>query len=927
MSFSIRTDGIMDPDGKYNNPLTDKPYNKQYYHQANKLKNGSLDGWRRFQTWKDRIEILTKIHNKNILLVILPPGTGKTVIIPKLLLHYFNYKKKIICTTPKQETTSSAGLYAAICLDVPIFTVDDKGNKILPEVDTGSRIVGYKYKGAKNNYSDKTTKLLFTTDGSLKQTILSSPDPTMPEYGGVIIDEAHERSINIDVVIALLLDIIKHRPDFKVIIMSATIDEVVFTDYFKRIGLGSAYSIYEVKDTPPLYKRPIIPVLKPIAQGNIIKEVEKKIDEIILDPSLPLGDILAFVTSDAETKKLVNIINKNNSNGKYPVNNKPYPIAFSAASTDSDKQIAKKKDALKLIPPSQSAPYGYNRKVIIGTNAVESSITFEDDLVYVIETGLSYEKKYNADLYCFDTGKMNISQGSVKQRCGRTGRTCAGTCYQLYTTNEYNNFKEFTSPKILVEDFTKELLAIICLKQNNNVSNAFLFIETMIQPISDYKIFLNRAYYNILNMNLIDTPGNILPLGRICNSFNSFDIKIAKMCIGGYYLGCLQYSIILGAILTVLMSVDDIFQKPLNIDDDPRVEAQFNERVKQQKNDKGDHITLLTIYMKWLNAPEEHRFDYAKDYHLNFNNLTNITRTSTELEAEINKLSYDMTKLDLYSINMNKNNNGYRGGGKKQHKNTQKLHTHLSKQDITDFLSVFDISDDNTLHNSLLQTSTTYIDNDLDNLDNLDEYLDINTQHNTNASSTSRIGSSKSSSSKSSRTSKSKSKNKSKLLIKKLPVKQTKHNQKHKQKQNQKHKNKKTKTGGAHLNQDNHINKYNNIIDIITFKDAPYRTLIQPTLIYDKLLSSLFFGFSNNIACYTGNNKQYYVKYSPKLSSISKSIYDLSNILPPIVIYNEFTCTQLQGRKPEYKLNIVSEVKLEHITLFLDLHKLDKNKT
>ena len=86
--------------------------------------------------------------------------------------------------------------------------------------------------------------------------------------------------------------------------------------------------------------------------------------------------------------------------------------------------------------------------------------------------------------------------------------------------------------------------------------------------------------------------------------------------------------------------------------------------------------------MKWLNAPEEHRFDYAKDYHLNFNNLTNITRTSTELEAEINKLSSNMTKLDLYSINMNKNNNGYRGGGKKQHKNTQKLHTHLSKQDM-----------------------------------------------------------------------------------------------------------------------------------------------------------------------------------------------------------------------------------------------------
>ena len=99
MTFQIRPDGIMDPFGKYLNPLTGTPYTPQYYFHANKLKdNGKLDGWTKFKPWVDRLEILRKIHNNNIILVKIPPGTGKTVIIPKLLLHYFGYQKKIICT-------------------------------------------------------------------------------------------------------------------------------------------------------------------------------------------------------------------------------------------------------------------------------------------------------------------------------------------------------------------------------------------------------------------------------------------------------------------------------------------------------------------------------------------------------------------------------------------------------------------------------------------------------------------------------------------------------------------------------------------------------------------------------------------------------------------------------------------------------------
>ena len=398
MSSFIRPDGIMDPEGKYLNPLTQQPYSKQYFHWSIRKKpDGTPDGWIKFDPWKDRMEIFRKIHKYNILLTIIPPGTGKTVIIPKLLLHYFGYERKIICTTPKQTTTSEAGIYAAKCLDVPIFEVNETGtdipnpnakNKEMPFYDTGNRIIGYNYGGLRSTYSSPNTKLLFCTDGILKNMLLQNAgDPNLSNYGGVIIDEAHERSVNIDIVIALLLDIIKRRADFKVIIMSATIDKKFFTDYFKRIGLGEVYSIYESPGTKAPFERIEKKEIKPIDQQHFIDIIYKKIHSIILNPELPIGDILAFVTSDPETKKLQNKLNNNLKD--FADNNKPYVIAFSAQINESEKAIATKKNALQLyVKPNVAAPLGYNRKVIIGTNAVESSVTFGDDMKYVIESGL-----------------------------------------------------------------------------------------------------------------------------------------------------------------------------------------------------------------------------------------------------------------------------------------------------------------------------------------------------------------------------------------------------------------------------------------------------------------------------------------------------------------------------------------------------------
>ena len=155
-SISSRKDGIFDPQGKYPNPLTGQPYTNQYFSHSL-----GINGWAELAVWKSSIEIIKKIHNHSILLLQLPTGVGKTVIIPKLLLHYFNYSNKVLVTTPRQTTTANAGLYASKCLDVPLYYVDDNGIDILNnEIKdknearniTGIKIVGYKYQGKGNRY-------------------------------------------------------------------------------------------------------------------------------------------------------------------------------------------------------------------------------------------------------------------------------------------------------------------------------------------------------------------------------------------------------------------------------------------------------------------------------------------------------------------------------------------------------------------------------------------------------------------------------------------------------------------------------------------------------------------------------------------------------------------------------------------------------
>lgn len=1014
MSFSIRADGIMDPEGRYPNPLTGQPYSAGYLHLANKKKaNGDPDGWTKFDTWRDRIDIIKKIHKYSILLVKVPPGTGKTVIVPKLLLHYFGYQRPIICTGPKQETVKLAAEFASRCLDVPLYYMDDKGGFMEnPNItrgenrtDTGMRIVGYSH-GNDKTKANKNTLLLFTTDGTVKGKIQGG-DENLSGYGGIVVDEIHERSVSIDIVIAMLMNIVKMRPDFKVIFVSATMDLDLFEEYLKRINLSNAYTIYSLPESKPPYERKVITDNKRMDTQKIVDVVYNKINEIINNPQLPAGDILAFVTSEPETGKIKRKIELNMRN--YPINNKPYPLAITAKTHNDEKKLAT--DAkLETFKPTQDAPQGFSRKVIIGTNLVESSVTFNTDITYVVETGLSYEKIYDAEKYCYVTGRNYVSKASIDQRCGRTGRTCNGYCYQLYTPMQFKDFEEFTAPKILQEDVTKDFLSIISLPTNGNLQKGLEYLSSMIEPPKHYQNSIKRAYSNLLHMDIINAAGDITLLGRLLSqAFSKVDLKIGKMIIGSFFLQCHDLAIPLAAILQKVQSFDEIFMKPPGMDEDQQLQRQYEDNIRRLKDDRGDHITLLKLYYFWVNDDDPGTF--ARNYGLDMRVLSGIQKVEEELMKEVEKIVPWLTSLNLF--NMPNIVPGVQYGGNLQYQPVKDIREFRGYK--FDGETLYEDYDNETIPtpasalNLHLQTGGNY-DKDYSSDDSSDDDEELTKMAKMPSSDEidALIGGADMEARKNAGLFVETSPQQKRALLRELsrnhatsntPIIQNNHGISNLFNNANRHgggdsndnarlsrntpnttpQRKTRKTRKQHYNNTSTANSYREsgkkarktlishlafespiqlaylaqwgsgakedvkvdakakeqemmkkvdrnrkIMDIITLKGLPQKTLVIPTDAVDRLYAALYFGFSNNIAAYTGSGKKYHVKFSPEKASISKSVFDYNNQTPDWVIYHEFTLTRTAGRPDESKLNIVSALRPQDFLTFLDINDIKK---
>ena len=671
MSLKLRPDGILDPEGRYPNPFTGQPYSPNYKKEAIKMVEGKNKGWSGLKTYIDRFDILRRIHQYQFTLLIATTGVGKTVIVPKLLSHYFGYEKAIICTTPRQATTLDAANWSATLADVPFIWKDP----ITGETKNRKKdfYIGMRY-GAEKEKDDKATKILFATDGTIK-SIMMRTNPNLDGYYGILIDEAHERSVNIDVLIGLIVDLCKRRPEFRVILMSATVNEEVFIQYFNRLGMGNKFNLYMPEGVKTTFNLETLYSPKSVTTTKVVEEVMNKIDALLsdaaeMDKLLGPGnvsdtgaryfkygrDILGFVTSEAECMKIKQALDRNWTAGKYKYH--PYTIVLTRNTDKWLAEIAKEADGLSRIPKDGQK---YDLKVIISTPVAESSTTFGEPIAWVIDGGLANFVWYDAVNYGTRQFKDITAQANIKQRCGRTGRNNDGICYKVYSEKQWEALAGFPDPEIMHSDITEQLLSLILLPHIGDINKLLEFVGNMVEPPQNYKDGLKAGLRNLLDYDFVDIYGKPTALGRMCSSFGKAGCYVARLLIMGYYLGIFKEVLFLGAILNSCEGYTDMFFTPKGKEEDQELKERFISILGEFTHPAGDHLTMVNLYLQWVEQPEYIKPYWEKQYMINRKKMETITGVIQELAQSTLQNMKDIQALNLIKIYPSANQVG--GGG------------------------------------------------------------------------------------------------------------------------------------------------------------------------------------------------------------------------------------------------------------------------
>lgn len=416
--------GIFDPEGINLNPFNKKPYSDSYKNLAK--------FWSNLPTYKQAKEITQSIISNEVILIISGCGSGKSVIVPKLSIHSLNYKGKVIMTLPKKIITKKAAEFAAKTLDVEL-----------------GEQVGYQFRG--ENMKSDNTLLLYSTDGSIISQIKS--DPMLKQYQIVIIDEAHERKVQIDLLLYLLKNAIKLRKEknlkpLKLIIMSATINEKIFRTYYSDFKFDSI----ELAGTPNYPIKSIylesglnIKSNQYLESGcEIIEQIIKNINSEVKE--YEQGDILFFVCTISECDDIAEKLGK-----KFPDS---FTMGlYSGFDPELERYISSPTEYKEL--NSQ-----FKRRIFVSTNVAESSLTI-DGIVYVIDSGLELSVNFDPTTNTNVMTKNFITQAQMTQRKGRAGRTKPGICYHLYTPQEQESCPTYPYPEIKRIDIKNTCLSLL----------------------------------------------------------------------------------------------------------------------------------------------------------------------------------------------------------------------------------------------------------------------------------------------------------------------------------------------------------------------------------------------------------------------------------------------------------------------------------
>jgi pre-mRNA-splicing factor ATP-dependent RNA helicase DHX15/PRP43 len=574
--------GVLDPDGIKINPLTQKEYSQNYKDLAKV--------WSKFPAYSKKEEILYSIDKYQLIFIIAGTGSGKTALIPKFALHYTNYHGKVVVTLPKRIVTLSAAMFAARTLDVQLGTS-----------------VGYAYKGSDKKMLNQNNKLIYMTDGYFVMEFVR--DPLLTDYHFVIIDEAHERRVQIDLLLLFLKRLLESgkRPDLRIIIMSATIDGPKYQQYFgsikSKILYISGQPNYEID--VHFSERPSVSYLDDgleIIEDLIHRKIRK--------------DILFFITTSNEALQLCRTIRS-----KYP---RVYCIEVYADMDKRLKEYAESRDKYLELG-------NYEQKLIIATNVAESSITI-DGLKYVIDSGYQLDTYFDPEYFGTVYEKKLVTKAQALQRRGRVGRTEPGICYHLLTKSQFELLKDYPTPDILKENITLDILKIIHITENRTFDEAKYLLDQLMDPPTKNIIMMCYELFQL--HKIIDIDRRLTNIGNIIVKFSSLPLNRSLFLIHSFELYCAREAcIIISMIETLKGKIKNLFVKTDTICESEceKPVAQF--LIEKLAHKRGDHFTFLKIYQEYIKARD--RVAWARKYGIKIDTMLNINKSSKKYFRKI----------------------------------------------------------------------------------------------------------------------------------------------------------------------------------------------------------------------------------------------------------------------------------------------------
>jgi len=494
-----------------------------------------------------RDEITAAIAAHQVVIVCGETGSGKTTQLPKILLAMgrgkLNYPagqraRLIGHTQPRRIAASSVAKRIAEELKTPLGDV-----------------VGFKVRFQDRLSRDASVKLM--TDGILLAE--TQTDPQLFAYDTIIIDEAHERSLNIDFLLGYLRQLLPRRPDLKVIITSATIDANRFAEYFAS-AKGPAPVIMVSGRMFPVEQR-----YRPFEESRdyyLNDAIADAVDELWLSPH-SAGDILVFLPGEREIREAADHLRKHLAH--QPLNRGADVLPLFA----------------RLSPAEQDQIFANhnNRRIVLATNVAETSLTVPG-IRYVIDAGTARVKRYSFRSKVEQLMVEPISQAAANQRAGRCGRVADGICIRLYDAQDFAGRQRFTDPEILRSSLAAVILRMKAL--HLGAIEDFAFIE------APQRRAMTDGYQLLAELGAVDDDNELTPVGHTLAKL-PLDPRVGRMILEAKARGALDEVLVIASAL----SVQDVRDRPMD------KQAQADQAHAKFDDEKSEFVGYLKLW-KWL---------------------------------------------------------------------------------------------------------------------------------------------------------------------------------------------------------------------------------------------------------------------------------------------------------------------------------------